>query len=131
MIDRTHDLPVTRQRQLLDLNRLSVYYQPLGCSDEDLLLMRLIDEIHLKRPFYGSRRIRGDLQDLGHRVNRKKVQRLMRLMGITALYPKAKTSRLGKGHTIYTYFLRCLNIPAWNDSPLRHSRPRDVVATAL
>ena len=128
MIDRKHDLPVTRQCQLLGLNRSSVYYQPMGCSDEDLLLMRLIDEIHLKRPFYGSRRIRNDLQDLGHRVNRKKVQRLMRLMGITALYPKAKTSRLGKGHTIYTYFLRCLNIPAWNDSPLRHFRPQEVVA---
>jgi len=64
MIDRKHDLPVTRQCQLLGLNRSSVYYQPMGCSDEDLLLMRLIDEIHLKRPFYGSRRIRNDLQDL-------------------------------------------------------------------
>ena len=54
MIDRTHSLPVTRQCQLLSLNRSSVYYQPIGVSDEDLRLMRLIDEIHLKRPFYGS-----------------------------------------------------------------------------
>ena len=77
MIDRTHSLPVTRQCQLLSLNRSSVYYQPIGVSDEDLRLMRLIDEIHLKRPFYGSRRIRDNLQDLGHPVNRKKVQRLM------------------------------------------------------
>jgi putative transposase len=63
MIDRTHSLPVTRQCQLLNLNRSSVYYQPMGVSDEDLRLMRLIDEIHLKRPFYGSRRIRDDLQE--------------------------------------------------------------------
>ena len=73
MIDRTHALPVTRQCQLLNLNRSSVYYQPMGVSDEDLRLMRLIDEIHLKRPFYGSRRIRDGLQDLGHPVNRKKI----------------------------------------------------------
>ena len=73
MIDRTHSLPVTRQCQLLNLNRSTVYYQPMGVSDEDLKLMRLIDEIHLKRPFYGSRRIRDDLQDLGHSVNRKRV----------------------------------------------------------
>ena len=58
MIDRTHSLPVTRQYQLLSLNRSSVYYQPIGVTDEDLRLMRLIDEVHLKRPFYGSRRIR-------------------------------------------------------------------------
>ena len=74
MIDRTHSLPVTRQCQLLNLNRSTVYYQPMGVSDEDLKLMRLIDEIHLKRPFYGSRRIRDDLQDLGYPVNRKRVQ---------------------------------------------------------
>ena len=86
MIDRTHSLPVTRQCQLLNLNRSTVYYPPMGVCDEDLKLMRLIDEIHLKRPFYGSRRIRDDLQDLGHPVNRKRVQRLMRQMGIMALY---------------------------------------------
>ncbi|MGD2137929.1 MAG: IS3 family transposase [Gammaproteobacteria bacterium] len=74
MIDRTHPLPVTSQCQLLGLNRSSVYYQPSGVSGEDLRLMRLIDEIHLKRQFYGSRRIRDNLQDLGHPVNRKKVQ---------------------------------------------------------
>ncbi len=87
MIDRTHALPVARQCQLLNLNRSTVYYQPMGVSDEDLKLMRLIDEIHLKRPFYGSRRIRDDLQDLGYPVNRKRVQRLTRKMGIMALYP--------------------------------------------
>ncbi len=83
--------------------------------------MRLIDEIHLKRPFYGSRRIRDNLQDLGHPVNRKKVQRLMRQMGITALYPKANTSRPGKGHKIYPYLLKGLTI----------DRPNQVWATDL
>ena len=110
MIDRMHSLPVTRQCQLLNLNRSSVYYRPMGVSDEDLRLMRLIDEIHLKRPFYGSRRIRDDLEDLGHSVNRKKVQRLMRQMGIRALYPTKGTSRPGQGHKIYPYLLKGLEI---------------------
>ena len=121
MIDRTHSLPVTRQCQLLNLNRSTVYYQPMGVSDEDLKLMRLIDEIHLKRPFYCSRRIRYDLQDLGYPVNRKRVQRLMRKMGIMALYPKVNTSRPGKGHKIYPYLLRGLTI----------DRPNQVWATDL
>jgi len=114
MIDRTHSLPVTRQCQLLSLSRSSVYYQPAGVSDEDLRLMRRIDEMHLKRPFYGSRRIRDWLQDEGFPVNRKRVQRLMRQMGIMALYPKANTSRPGKGHKIYPYLLRGLDIDRSN-----------------
>ena len=86
-----------------------------------LKLMRLIDEIHLKRPFYGSRRIRDDLQDLGHPVNRKRVQRLMRKMGILALFPKANTSRPGKGHQIYPYLLKGLSV----------DRPNQVWATDI
>jgi len=110
MIDCAHALPVTRQCQLLNLSRSSVYYRAAGVSDEDLRLMRRIDEMHLKRPFYGSRRIRDWLQDEGFAVNRKRVQRLMRQMGITALYPKANTSRPGKGHRIYPYLLKGLAI---------------------
>ena len=121
MIDRTHALPVTRQCQLLNLNRSSVYYQPKEISDEDLRLMRRIDEMHLQRPFYGSRRIRDWLQDEGFAVNRKRVQRLMRQMGIAALYPKANTSRPGKGHKIYPYLLRGLEI----------DRPNQVWATDI
>jgi putative transposase len=121
MIDRTHSLPVSRQCQLLGLNRSTVYYQPIGASDEDLQLMRRIDEMHLKRPFYGSRRIRDWLQDEGFAVNRKRVQRLMRQMGITALYPKANTSRPGKGHKIYPYLLKGLEI----------DRPNQVWATDI
>ena len=101
MIDRKEALPVTRQCQLLSLNRSTVYYQPKGVSESDLKLMRRIDEMHLKRPFYGSRRIRDWLWEEGHDINRKRVQRLMQQLGITALYPKKGTSRPGKGHNIY------------------------------
>ena len=121
MIDRTHSLPVIRQCQLLNINRSSVYYQPTGVPDADLRLMRRIDEMHLKRPFYGSRRIRDWLQDEGFAVNRKRVQRLMRQMGIAALYPKANTSRPGKGHKIYPYLLKGLEI----------DRPNQVWATDI
>jgi putative transposase len=110
MINREHDLPVTRQCQLLDLNRSTAYYQRKPASEADLLLMRRIDEMHMQRPFYGSRRIRDWLQDEGHDINRKCVQRLMRQMGIMALYPKTNTSRPGKGHKIYPYLLRSLTI---------------------
>ena len=110
MITRESDLSVTRQCQLLNLNRSTVYYQPKPASEEDLKLMRRIDEMHLKRPFYGSRRIRDWLWEEGHDINRKRVQRLMRQMGIVALYPKAKTSKPGKGHKVYPYLLRNLVI---------------------
>ncbi len=107
MIDREHELSVKRQCQLLALNRSTVYYQTAAVSEEDLALMRRIDEMHLKQPFYGSRRIRDWLQDEGDEINRKRVQRQM---GIMALYPKARTSRPGKGHKIYPYRLRGLAI---------------------
>ena len=121
MIDKEDRLPLTRQCQLLSLNRSTVYYQHASVSDEDLVLMRRIDEMHLKRPFYGSRRIRDWLQDEGHAVNRKHVQRLMRIMGITALYPKPRTSKPGEGHKVYPYLLRGLTI----------DRPNQVWATDL
>lgn len=110
MVDRAHDLPVTRQCQLLSLNRSTVYYQPKPASDEDLKLMRRIDEMHLERPFYGSRRIRDWLPAENYDINRKRVQRLMRQMGIQALYPKKGTSRPGKGHKIYPYLLKGLEV---------------------
>ena len=110
MIDREDALPVTRQCELLSLNRSTVYYRPKGMSGDDLKLMRRIDEMHLKRPFYGSRRIRDWLWEEGYDINRKRVQRLMRQMGIAALYPKKGTSRPGKGHKIYPYLLKGLEI---------------------
>jgi len=106
MIDRAGPLPITRQCEILDLSRSSVYYRLMPIPDEELELMRRIDEIHLRLPFLGSRKIRDVLRREGHGVNRKKVQRLMRLMGMCALYPKRRTSLPGKGHTIYPYLLR-------------------------
>lgn len=106
MINKDNDLPITRQCELLSLNRSTVYYRLQDVSEMDLKLMRRIDEMHLNRSFYGSRRIRDWLQDEGYEINRKRVQRLMRQMGIRALYPKPRTSKPGKGHKIYPYLLR-------------------------
>jgi len=110
MIDRASPMPMTRQCEILNLSRSSVYYLPVPIVDRDLELMRRIDETHLKRPFYGSRKLRDVLQRQGYHVNRKKVQRLMRVMGISALYPKRRTSFPGKGHKIYPYLLRGLAV---------------------
>jgi putative transposase len=89
----------------LGLPRSSGYYRPLGESVANLELMRRIDELYLERPFFGSRRL---ALYLG--VNRKRVQRLMRLMGLEAIYPKRRTTRPGDGHKIYPYLLRNLEI---------------------
>ncbi len=110
MIDREQGLSVKRQCQLLDLSRSTVYYRTAPVSFDPLELMRLIDEIHLKHPFLGSRRVRDALHDRGYRVNRKRVQRLMRQMGIGALYPKRRTSQPGQGHKVYPYRLKGLSI---------------------
>lgn len=108
MIDRDARLAVVRQCGLLGISRSSLYYQGKAVSEEDLAIMRTIDEIHLARPFLGSRRITGELKDRGFAINRKHVQRLMRLMGIVATYPQPKTSKAARGHKIYPYLLRGL-----------------------
>lgn len=109
-INKDSDLAVTRQCKLLKLSRSSVYYQPVSVSEQALALMRELDTVHMKYPFYGSRRIRDELNDRGFSVCRKKIQRLMSKMGIIALYPKKKTSQPGKGHKIYSYLLKDLSI---------------------
>ena len=83
--------------ELLDVARSSAYYHPSPVNEQDLALMRLIDEVHLQLPFHDSRRIRDELEDRGHTLNRKRIQRLMRLMGLRALYPRRRTSQLGQG----------------------------------
>ena len=113
-IHMVHPLPKARRCQLLEVPRSTAYYQPTPVSAHDLALMRLIDEIHLQYPFYGSRRLRNELEDRGETVNRKCVQRLMRLMGLQALYPRRRTSQPGKGHKIYPYLLRGLPIERSN-----------------
>jgi putative transposase len=114
MIDHDHEVPVTRQAQLLDLSRSSLYYVPVGISAGDLTFMRLIDELHLKSPFAGARMLRDMLKLLGYRIGRRHVARLMRLMGIEALYRSRKTSRPNPEHTIFPYLLRGLTIDCPN-----------------
>ena len=115
-IHTEHGLAKTRRCELFDVARSSAYYHPEPVSETDLALMRLIDEIHLKRPFYGSRRMCDELEDRGYKVNRKRVQRLMRLMDLRALYPRRRTSQPGKGHKIYPYLLRDLSIERANQA---------------
>ena len=114
MIDREHRLPLTRQGQILGLSRASLYYEAVPLRVLDLELMRLIDEIHLKYPFYGVRRIRNELRDLGHDVGRQHVGTLMRRMGISALYQKPRLSIPHPEHKIYPYLLRGLEITRAN-----------------
>jgi len=110
MIDRTHKLPVSRQCQLLDIGRSSYYYQAVPVSQADVDLMRIIDEIHLKYPFYGSRKVRDELKARGIKVGRGHVRTLMQEMGIEALYQKPRLSEPHPGHKIYPYLLRNLEI---------------------
>ncbi len=111
MIDMNHPtLAVSKQCELLSVNRSTFYYQPKPLSDSDVDLMRRIDAIHMKLPFYGSRRIRDQLETEDIFINRKKVQRLMLVMGIIAIFLKKKTTISNKAHRIYPYRLRGLNI---------------------
>jgi putative transposase len=103
-------LSVRRQCELLGLSRSSLYYEPAGETVENLRLMRRIDEQYTARPFYGSRRMTRWLIERGEEVNRKRVQRLMRAMGLEAIYPKPRLSAAGKGHKVYPYLLRGVTI---------------------
>ena len=110
MIDRTDKLPVTRQTELLNVSRGSVYYLRKPVSEADLKLMRRIDELHLEHPFAGARMLRGLLRQEGIEVGRKHVATLMRKMGIEALYRRPNTSRKHPGNPIYPYLLRHLAV---------------------
>jgi putative transposase len=104
------ELSISRQCQLLGLARSSFYYVPQPVRAEDLDLMRKIDELYLQHPCRGSRSMVRQLKRQGIIVNRKHIQRLMRLMGIEAVYPKPRTSRPHPEHRIYPYLLRGLSI---------------------
>lgn len=114
MIDKECALPLTRQSRILELSRSSLYYQAVPVSDRDLELMRLIDEIHLKHPYMGSRSIRDQLQDLGHMVGRQHVNTLMKKMGIAAMYRKPRLSNPHPDHKVYPYLLSNLEISRAN-----------------
>ena len=111
MIDSQYPgVSILRQCDILKISRSSVYYKRKRVKKEDLELMRIIDKQYLKTPVYGSRSMRNYLRRLGYNINRKRVQRLMRLMGLEAIYPKPKTSKPHPEHKIYPYLLRGLKI---------------------
>lgn len=105
---------MSQQCELLGLSRSSYYYEPATETAENLALMALIDREYTAHPFYGSRRMATWLRSQGHEVNRKRVQRLMRLMGLEAIYPKPKLSVGGAGHQVYPYLLRGVTIERVN-----------------
>jgi len=109
MVDAQAELSVRRQCELLQVSRSGLYYDAVATSAEELALMRRMDELHLKWPFYGSRKLSQTLRAEGTDVNRKRVQRLMRVMGLESLAPKPKTSEPHPEHPVYPYLLR--NVP--------------------
>jgi len=114
MIDPNHELPVTRQAELVGISRAAVYYVPRPVPEVDLALQRRIDALHLEHPFAGSRLLKKLLRAEGYEVGRKHVATLMRRMGIEALYRKKNTSRRHPGHAIYPYLLRNVSIERSN-----------------
>ena len=121
MIDRSHDLPLSRQARTLNLSRSSLYYRPRPVSAEDLAIMRRIDELHLEHPFAGSRMLRDLLRGEGVQIGRARVTGMMRRMGIKAIYRRPNTSKPEPGHRIYPYLLRGLPV----------ERPNQVWATDI
>jgi len=108
-----HDMErisLSRQCELIGLARSSLYYEPAEETVENLMFMRLIDKQYMRTPFWGTRNMTWWLNEQGHEVNRKRVQRLMRLMGLEAIYPKPKTSEAAKEHRKYPYLLRNVEI---------------------
>ena len=111
MIEPDHgQLSVRRQCDLIGLPRSSYYREPKTETEENLELMRLMDEEYTRHPFYGTRKMRDILQRRGYKVNRKRVQRLMRLMGLESIAPRKRTTVPGKDHKIYPYLLRGLEV---------------------
>ena len=110
MIDRDHDLAITKQAEALNISRGSVYYLPRPVSAADLALMRRIDELHLELPFAGSRMLRGLLAAEGCKTGRRHVKTLMKRMGIEALYRRPRTTKPEPGHKIHPYLLRGMTI---------------------
>jgi putative transposase len=114
MIDQTHELPITRQAEILRISRSNAYYLPRPTSEADLSLMRRMDELHLNFPFAGARMLRDLLRLEGHPIGRKHVATLMRKMGIEALYRRPSTSRRHPAHPVFPYLLRHLTIERAN-----------------
>jgi len=110
LIETVEEPSIRRQCELLEISRTAYYYEPCPETEENLELMRRLDELHLDNPAYGSRRLMVMLAREGRAVNRKRVSRLLRLMGIEAIYPRRSLSQPGEGHEIFPYLLRGLEI---------------------
>lgn len=106
MIDREHKLPIKRQAEALSISRGTAYYKPRPVTEQDLPLMRKLDELHLNYPFAGSRMLRGLLRQQGMDSGRLHIGTLMKKMGIEAIYRRRSTSKPAPGHRIYPYLLR-------------------------
>ncbi len=116
-VDKAHKLSIVHQCKLLSIHRSGLYYKPVGESDLNLELMRLLDEKHMLHPWLGVPRMTTWLNmDKGYKINKKRIERLYKLMGICAIGPKPNTSKSGKGelHKIYTYLLKNLNVERSN-----------------
>lgn len=115
MIEKQHpQLSIVQQCRLLSLHRSGLYYQPCEESEENLTILRLLDEQYFKTPFYGVRKLTAWLQQKGYMINRKRVRRLMELLGWQTLYRKPNTSKADKQHRIYPYLLKGLAIEKKN-----------------
>jgi len=110
MIARTHDLPISKQAEAVNISRGSVYYLPRPVSEADLAIMRRLDRLHVEFPFAGSRMLRGLLAFEGCKIGRRHVKTLMRRMGIEALYRHPRTTKPEPGHKVYPYLLRGVEI---------------------
>jgi putative transposase len=117
-------LPVTQQCRLLAVSRASVYRRPAEVGDADRAIMALIDRQYLARPYYGSRRMAAWLATQGHRVNRKRVQRLMRLMGLVAIYQRPNTSKPAPESKVYPYRLAACG----SSEPIRSGAPTSPIS---
>lgn len=111
---KNRNISQRKQCKLLSISRGSLYYKPLGESDLNLKLMRMIDEIHLEEPAFGVLRLQDELEERGYKVNVKRIRRLRNKMGIKTIYPKRNLSKLGKAKYIHPYLLRNLKIERSN-----------------
>src|SRR2546423_15620699 len=114
MIDRAHDLPITKQSEVLHISRGSIYYLPRPISETDLAVMRRLDRLHLEFPFAGSRMLRGLLAADGCKIGRRHVKTLMRRMGMQAPFRRPRTTKPDPGPTFYPYLLRGTGITRAN-----------------